>query len=568
MVKTVYLITFFASLLVLGTLLIKHKRMTTDVTLFSILVMIQCMGRYMIAESSDYQLAWIGNFFVYVGACYCPLMVVILLYRLCQPEKGKWIIKGLGAFSTLVFALSLTIGRSPLYYSRFEPIHTETYTYILKEYGPAHILYPLLLVLYFCTVLVFLIYAIRKYRNVSLKIIVSVAAFAMATILLYILEHSFDSPVSYMSLIYLSGLVLAMRYIGRITMYDMGTNIANCIEKAQENAYIEFDEQYRCVGYNPLVLKLFPEINSTWNVDDPPAVNDGFLYREVIQWMYHREKDDRKTIRLGDRYYEMFVHDIPYGNKSCVGYMLEFVDRTAENKYLGTVQHYNEDLQSEVKKQTTHISHIKDMLVLGMSSMVESRDNSTGGHIKRTSKVMQVFADHIKRNHPEFGFSDAFLSMLVKAAPMHDLGKIAVDDAVLRKQGRFTEEEFKKMQIHPAEGARIVREILTGVEDDAFVELAENVAHYHHEKWNGMGYPMKLKGEEIPKEARLMALADVFDALVSKRCYKDSYSYDKAFSIIEESLGSHFDPVYGRAFMECRPQLEQLYDDWAARSEA
>ena len=119
------------------------------------------------------------------------------------------------------------------------------------------------------------------------------------------------------------------------------------------------------------------------------------------------------------------------------------------------------------------------------------------------------------------------------------------------------------MKRHTTEGARIVESILRGVEDDDFVEIAKNVALYHHEKWNGKGYPMNISAADIPIEARIMALADVFDALVSKRCYKEAFSYDKAFSIIEEDLGQHFDPELGRVFLDCRKELEQIYDEYA-----
>ena len=115
------------------------------------------------------------------------------------------------------------------------------------------------------------------------------------------------------------------------------------------------------------------------------------------------------------------------------------------------------------------------------------------------------------------------------------------------------------MKKHSEIGYHMVSEILSGIEEPEFVRVAENVAHYHHEKINGTGYPEGLKGEEIPIEARIMALADVFDALVSKRCYKEAYTYDKAFSIIEESVGTHFDPNLGKLFLKCRPQLEALY---------
>ncbi len=216
------------------------------------------------------------------------------------------------------------------------------------------------------------------------------------------------------------------------------------------------------------------------------------------------------------------------------------------------------NLAEKLDERTQHISQIQQMMVLGMATMVESRDNSTGGHIKRTSMVVETFAG--KLSSLSYGLSRSFLKKVIRAAPMHDLGKIAVDDRILRKQGKFTDEEYAEMKKHSGEGARIVKQILEGVEEEEFVKIAVNIAHYHHEKWNGMGYPTGIAGEEIPVEARIMALADVFDALVSKRCYKDAFSYDKAFGIIEESLGSHFDPELGRIFITCRPELEKLYN--------
>lgn len=216
-----------------------------------------------------------------------------------------------------------------------------------------------------------------------------------------------------------------------------------------------------------------------------------------------------------------------------------------------------QDLEGQLEARTLHIKHIQEMMVLGMATMVESRDMSTGGHINRTSMVVKIFTEKLSREQDPLPKS--FLDMVVRAAPMHDLGKISVDDRILRKQGRFTPEEYEEMKKHSAEGARIVRQILVGVEEDDFVEIAANVAHYHHEKWDGSGYPDGLVGEQIPIESRIMALADVFDALVSKRCYKEAYTYEKAFSIIEESVGTHFDPNLGKLFLKCRPELEALY---------
>lgn len=153
--------------------------------------------------------------------------------------------------------------------------------------------------------------------------------------------------------------------------------------------------------------------------------------------------------------------------------------------------------------------------------MVENRDNSTGGHIKRTSEVVEILIQTIKENNL-LDLSDEFCNDMIKAAPMHDLGKIAIEDSILQKPGKFTDEEFNIMKTHSEKSAEIIENILRGVEEDSFVDVAENIARYHHEKWNGMGYPEGLTGEEIPLEARIMAIADVYDALVSKRCYKEA----------------------------------------------
>ncbi len=220
------------------------------------------------------------------------------------------------------------------------------------------------------------------------------------------------------------------------------------------------------------------------------------------------------------------------------------------------------EMTESIDEKTQKINEIQNSIIMGMATMVESRDNSTGGHIKRTSDCVRVFAEHLKKL-PEYSYlSDSFYDSVIKAAPMHDLGKIAVDDAILRKPGKFTDEEYEIMKSHSAEGARIVENVLSSVDDQEFKQIAINVAHYHHEKWNGQGYPEKIKGADIPLEARIMALVDVFDALVSKRCYKDSFSYDKAFQIMEEDLGSHFDPQLGREFIKCRKELENLYSQY------
>ena len=235
----------------------------------------------------------------------------------------------------------------------------------------------------------------------------------------------------------------------------------------------------------------------------------------------------------------------------------QLVDVVSNDDFGDLSDNFNSMTRS-LDDKSQRIVKIQNSIIRGMAVMVESRDNSTGGHINRTSECVKVFVKKMKQEE-RFKITDSFEQAIIKAAPMHDLGKIAVDDEILRKPGRFTDEEFEKMKKHAEEGAKIVAEVLRESDDEEFKKIAVNVANFHHEKWNGTGYPTKISGTDIPYEARIMALADVFDALVSKRCYKESMGFDQAFSIIEESLGQHFDPELGAFFISCRPELEELY---------
>ena len=235
-----------------------------------------------------------------------------------------------------------------------------------------------------------------------------------------------------------------------------------------------------------------------------------------------------------------------------------FVYADSAKKLADIQKNYNDELQKEVAAKTEKIVALHDQLIIGMATMVESRDNSTGGHIRRTSEGVRILTEII-RDDGSMQLSKGFCEKLIKAAPMHDLGKIAVDDAILRKPGRFTPEEYEEMKTHSAEGARIVREILADTDDEEFRRICENVAHYHHERMDGSGYPDKLRGDEIPLEARIMAIADVYDALVSKRVYKERYSFEQADQIILDGMGTQFDPALRKYYEAARPKLEAYY---------
>ncbi|MCR5137632.1 MAG: HD domain-containing protein [Oscillospiraceae bacterium] len=204
------------------------------------------------------------------------------------------------------------------------------------------------------------------------------------------------------------------------------------------------------------------------------------------------------------------------------------------------------------KKQIEIITKSRDSMLAGMASVVENRDNNTGGHIKRTSEVVRILTGYLP-------LEDSFRDDIIKAAPLHDLGKIAIPDSILNKPGRLTDTEFEFIKIHPQKGYEIVCTILAGLDDERLRSVAENIALYHHEKYDGHGYPRGLKGDEIPLEARIMAIADVYDALVSVRCYKKQMSHEEACVIIRESMGTHFDPMLADCFDRSAAAIAEYY---------
>ncbi len=559
MVSSLYLLTFLASVVMTGWFLLRNKKTDNLYVIFCLLVIINSLGRYLLSISDNLGMALTANKLIYVGGCYCPLFIVLALRQLCGIRISKVITGGMTLFSTVMMGFVLTIGHSSIYYKDVQLAEGDGYHYLIKTYGPAHSAYVAMVLLYGLLIVYYLIYAIRRRSHISVRTVSVISVMGMGVVIAYLLERLLKSKVSYVSLGYLAAAVCLVYLLERINIYDLTANIAVSVERLGEYGYIEFDRKYRYVNANSYAKELFPAIEEEWRIDALVPVSDSYLYREVVLWLKESSYDGSKMISVNGRYIQMSVRDIMRGRGRKAGYLVELIDRTSEQNYLDAIENYNSNLQKEVARKTADIVHIKDMMVLGMAAMVESRDNSTGGHIKRTSRVVEIFSDRLSDCLDEFGISEEFLQMVIKAAPMHDLGKIAVPDSVLQKQGKFTDEEYEIMKRHSAEGARIVNDILKGVESEEFVRVAVNVAHYHHEKWNGQGYPTGIKGEEIPIEARIMALADVFDALVSKRCYKDAYSFDTAFGIIEESLGTQFDPKLGRVFLTCRKELEQFY---------
>ena len=226
----------------------------------------------------------------------------------------------------------------------------------------------------------------------------------------------------------------------------------------------------------------------------------------------------------------------------------------------------NAYLAAEVNRRTAEVMAIQDVTIRAMASLAETRDNETGNHIHRTQHYVKLLAEKLRYN-PRFAHflnDNKTIELLFKSAPLHDIGKVGIPDRILLKPGRYEPEEFEIMKTHTTLGrdAIIHAEKDLGIEMP-FLKLAKEIAYSHQEKWDGTGYPEELSGDDIPISARLMAVADVYDALISRRVYKSAMSHEKAVEIIIEGKGSHFDPDMVDAFVELQEEFKKIAESYA-----
>ena len=227
--------------------------------------------------------------------------------------------------------------------------------------------------------------------------------------------------------------------------------------------------------------------------------------------------------------------------------------------YRNKLEELVENQEEEIIQQETQISEIQNSVIIGMANLIEERDNSTGKHVKNTQLYVRLICEALtERGMYSDILTDQYKELLIKAAPLHDVGKIKIPDAILQKTGKLSEDEYRIIQNHTRYGADIVEDILGGIENREYLKMARDVALYHHERWDGNGYPERLIGEEIPLGARIMSIADVFDALREDRSYHRGIgSIERVMSIMEESGGTQFDPNIIKVFLDISDQIQE-----------
>ncbi len=534
-----------------------HKQFNVDMTAFFVLMPAITLSYYLLYALHDITSAREILIFIYMGACFFPWLTTMCELDLCHIKVSRVFSMTTFLICAVVFLCDIVVRDTDLLYTSLSFDLVGSTWVLSKEYGSFQLVHYIYVIVFFVADFGVILYSLRKKKQVSRIVLLLLCVPVFVTILGYLAGSQLARRGFELTpLTYVMGQIVFLLIVQRMAYYNVSEMVVESMVESGEVGFITVDYKGRYLGSNETARKIIPDLNSM-TVDRPVE------QEQILDWLERFRENSSEDRFLytpesdTERIFLVRVNDLYYDRKRS-GFQIFIEDDTANQRYIKLMDRYNDELQKEVSSKTRRIARMSDQFILGMASIVESRDNSTGGHIRRTSEGVRLLTEAIREDN-SLNLSEAFCEKLIKAAPMHDLGKITVDDAILRKPGRYTVEEFNEMKGHAAEGARIVHEVLKDIDDVEFREIAENVAHYHHERYDGSGYPEGLKGDEIPLEARIMAIADVYDALVSKRVYKERFSFEKANAIILEGMGSQFDPNLRRYYEAARPELESYY---------
>ena len=521
-------------------------------------IVVANVGYLLMATASTLEGVLAANKACYFGACFLPLFEFFIAVRLCHFRVPAWGSVALSLLSLVVFILSCTVGFSDIYYVSADYTKLYGVAAYTAVFGPAHMLWNFLLATYMVLNITVILYVARTKRNVSYKTLVALSLLCLVSIGSFVVSRFFGSDTLVMPAVYVLSEFILLYSCVLVRMYDVSRNVLDALISENDSAFVAFSVSGSYMGCNDIALKFFPELKELRI--DQTLPSEGGIVKVFSSWIDAVNKgnvEDSIHFSFGEAFYKATLKSVKRWNISKI-IMFKIEDETNTRRFIKRLGASNTKLENLVKSNVAHIHTIQEQMIVGMARMVERRDVNTGDHIKRTSKTVAIFVDELQKDS-SLNFSKEFYEALVATAPMHDLGKIAIDDHILRKSGKFTDEEFEVMKTHAEKGAAIVENLLTEIETPFFVEIARNVACYHHERWDGSGYPFKLAGEKIPFEARVMAVADVYDALVSKRCYKDQESLDLAYDEILKDMGPKFDPSLKPYFINIRSKVESYY---------
>lgn len=503
-----------------------------------IAMLINSVGYLFEITATTQEVALLATKLSYVGKVYIPPLALFFVLDYCRIKVPKVLVGLLTVVHTVVLVLVMTCEHHDLFYTTISFSQEGLFPHLVHMHGVVYVGYTALVLCYAMWMLGVCMYRYRKAerrerdRISCLSLIVLLPVLGLVLYLSGITMGYDATAVSYVW----SGIILLVS-IFRHDFFDTVNLAKNYVVENLSDGLVVLGNQGQFVYANAPALSIFPQLGGK---EYNEAVDELRMYCQKGKRLYHE-----------DKVYTVTQKDI-FQKRTRRGVMYYLQDVTNSHNYTML-------LEKEVKNKSAELFESHHALVVSLANMVEARDGTTGLHIKHTSAYVEIIAKALQKK-PKYRdiITYSYVTVLKEAAPLHDIGKISIEDAILRKEGALTPEELKSIQSHPTLGAQIIDTVLAEAEQSDFLITAREMAYCHHEKWDGSGYPQGLKGEEIPLSARIMAIADVYDALRSERSYKAAYSKEEAKSIILKQAGEQFDPELVVAFLESLDKIEAV----------
>lgn len=535
------------------------SRLQTILVILLYSLLFNIVGYTLEMEAKTQELAMQSVKMTYIGKPFVVFTMYVFVMEYCGVSIKKSHRNFFYAICVAIAGLVYTNEYHHLFYSSVSYTNDGLFPHLVLKHGIFYNLYSIILLYYF----VGMVYVcVRKYRQNDSEIIRKQVSVLMVMVLfscgclvlfLFNLTNGYDTT----ALAYIVAVFLFERLMRKYKLFDTLTLAKEEAVEHMSNGLIVVnvygDMVYSNDEADRVLLYIRKHGNKGIEYLEELANNSKYMFvDECSQGDGNKHADSEKCV------YELTMHEI-FRNENSYGKILLITEIT--DSY-----YYTERLQNELKKKTREVISIQRDIIGSFASMIEARDGITGLHIKNTANLVKVLVN-VMKNNPKYSgiITDEYAQMTAAAAHLHDIGKIAIPDRILQKEGKLTDEEFAIMKTHPVEGAKILENTIKGLESDAYYQIAHDMVLYHHEKYDGSGYPTGISGKNIPLTARIMAVADVYDALRSKRHYKDGFSKEKSMAIMEESKGTHFDADIVTIFLEHIDEMEAVLDTGAKK---
>jgi len=530
------------------------QKLTEIVAFLVFLICLGCLGTNL---KPNLDLMVYANKIEYLGACNIYAVFALLYAKVSNIRIPKWLKIIMFSTGGILTFFTSTIDLNHFYYRSYHIEMIGSVPKLMKVYAPMHTVFIAVTGIYLCTYMAMYLY--RRITSHTFKdrypLVLGLAA-AMP-ILAFILEKFAGTKMILLPF----GLILCdmqLFYLIRHHFFDVNSIALDRVFENAEDAIIIENAYHEYEGSNKLAQQMFP---SLWYLNIGDSIDKKTPYSGYGIRNLAGNKENRDPYCFQGHQYKLSSREIRTKNgKGLIGNILTLKDVTAEMEHERLLESYRAELENSVEQKTAQLKMVQEQMIFGFASLVENKNIVTGGHIKRTSAYVNVIGKQLLREKKfQLELNERYVARLRLIAPLHDVGKISVPESILDKPGKLTKEEFEIIKTHTTNGARIVEMIMGTGSDRGDCSMAEEVALYHHEKWDGTGYPTGKRESEIPLSARIMAVADVFDALTSERPYKKAFSIEKAVGILMEERGTHFDPTILDAFLRVLPEVKRIY---------